>query len=72
MVGAFPGMTDDFENERLLQLLLNEGVTTFVCLQREYDPVAPEALWRAGVSHEPGVRCLTRPPPGPARPLSPA
>ena len=53
MVGAFPGMTDDFENERLLNSILNEGITTFVCLQREYDPNAPEALWRAGVAIRP-------------------
>ena len=42
MVGAFPGMSDDFENERLLGSLLQQGITTFVCLQREYDPSVEE------------------------------
>jgi len=48
MVGAFPGVSDDRENERLLSSILNCGVTTFVCLQREYDPDAPESAWRSG------------------------
>lgn len=38
LAGAFPG--DD------LRAILATGVTTFVCLQKEYDPTAPEALWR--------------------------
>ncbi|KAH8048501.1 hypothetical protein JL720_15873 [Aureococcus anophagefferens] len=53
MVGAFPGMADDFENEKLLGSLLEQGITTFVCLQREYDPRAPEAKWRSGVAIRP-------------------
>jgi len=53
MVGAFPGMADDEENERLLGSILDEGITTFVCLQREYDPDAPERLWRSGVAIRP-------------------
>ncbi|KAH8055690.1 hypothetical protein JL722_8033 [Aureococcus anophagefferens] len=46
-------MADDFENEKLLGSLLEQGITTFVCLQREYDPRAPEAKWRSGVAIRP-------------------
>ena len=53
MVGAFPGVSDDRENDRLLNSILNCGVTTFVCLQREYDPEAPESAWRSGAAIRP-------------------
>ena len=56
MVGAFPGMSDDFENERLLGSLLQQGITTFVCLQREYDPAVEEHKWRSGVAIRPYFR----------------
>ena len=53
MVGAFPGVSDDRENDRLLNSILACGVTTFVCLQREYDPDAPESAWRSGAAIRP-------------------
>ncbi|KAJ1448558.1 protein-tyrosine phosphatase-like protein, partial [Pelagophyceae sp. CCMP2097] len=53
MVGAFPGVADDDENERLLTSILEMGITTFVCLQREYEPDAPEIAWRTGQAIRP-------------------
>ena len=53
MVGAFPGVSDDRENDRLLNSILSCGITTFVCLQREYDPDAPESAWRSGAAIRP-------------------
>lgn len=53
MVGAFPGVADDFENDRILASLLDAGVTTFVCLQKEYDPFATEEEWRSGSAIRP-------------------
>ena len=53
MVGAFPGVSDDRENDRLLNSILACGITTFVCLQREYDPDAPESAWRSGAAIRP-------------------
>lgn len=53
MVGAFPGVPEDDENDRVLSSILGVGVTTFVCLQREYDPRATEQQWRSGVSLRP-------------------
>ena len=53
MVGAFPGVSDDRENDRLLNSILSCGITTFVCLQREYDPEAPESAWRSGAAIRP-------------------
>mmetsp|Transcript_12804 Transcript_12804/g.40615 ORF Transcript_12804/g.40615 Transcript_12804/m.40615 type:complete len:374 (-) Transcript_12804:525-1646(-) len=53
MVGAFPGVPDDEENERVLASILKEGVTTFVCLQREYDPRATDDEWRSGAALRP-------------------
>ncbi|KAJ8599081.1 hypothetical protein CTAYLR_007617 [Chrysophaeum taylorii] len=53
MVGAFPGMPEDEENARMLTSILRMGVTTFVCLQREYDPRATEDQWRNGSALRP-------------------
>uniref|UniRef100_A0A7S3NIH7 Swiss Army Knife protein DSP-PTPase phosphatase domain-containing protein n=1 Tax=Aureoumbra lagunensis TaxID=44058 RepID=A0A7S3NIH7_9STRA len=53
MVGAFPGMIDDVENANLLKNILNQGITTFVCLQREYNPRARESDWRKGLALRP-------------------
>ena len=64
MVGAFPGVSDDRENDRLLNSILSCGITTFVCLQREYDPDAPESAWRSGAAISPTIRRPSRRPRG--------
>lgn len=53
MAGAFPGAKDDAEHERLLHNILRAGVTTFVSLQREFDPGATESQWRFGPALRP-------------------
>ena len=35
LVGAFPGSKDDEENKTNMNLLINEGITMFACLQAE-------------------------------------
>jgi hypothetical protein len=55
MVGAYPSSFDDAENESILRGLLECGITTFVCLQLEYQHGVPEAQWRAGVSLRPYI-----------------
>ena len=49
LVGAYPGYPDDEENDITLASILRCGVTTFVCLQQEYDnnPIH-EWQWRSG------------------------
>jgi len=46
IAGAFPGFLEDDKNEDSLTQLLNSGVTTFACLQKEYDPDTSEEAWR--------------------------
>jgi len=46
MAGAFPATVDDGETFKLLTSILKLGVTKFVCLQLEYNPVVPEYIWR--------------------------
>lgn len=48
MVGAYPGSVDDRLHERQISNILNEGIRTFVCLQREYDAHASVKQWRSG------------------------
>jgi hypothetical protein len=55
MVGAYPSSFDDMENEQILRGLLECGITTFVCLQLEYQHGVPESQWRAGVSLRPYI-----------------
>ena len=46
IVGAFPGSAYDTENTNNLINILNCGITMFVCMQLEYNPDAPEYMWR--------------------------
>jgi len=55
MVGAYPSSFDDAENESILRGLLECGITTFVCLQMEYQHGVPESQWRSGVSLRPYI-----------------
>ncbi|GBG32722.1 Hypothetical Protein FCC1311_089472 [Hondaea fermentalgiana] len=41
MVGAYPAEADDQSHDALLNAILECGVTTFVCLQAEYNHYAP-------------------------------
>jgi hypothetical protein len=36
LVGAYPGAVDDRSNDTILTSILELGITTFVCLQSEY------------------------------------
>lgn len=55
MVGAYPSSFDDDENEEILRGILECGVTTFVCLQLEYQHGVSEAQWRAGLCLRPYI-----------------
>ena len=48
IVGAYPGSINDEYHERSLTAILNAGVSTFVCLQRELLPNATDEEWRSG------------------------
>lgn len=47
IAGAYPGSMDDRYHLRHLSRLLQAGVTTFVCLQAEFDPQSTEREWRS-------------------------
>jgi len=55
MVGAYPASFDDEENDMILRSILQCRVTTFVCLQMEYQHGIPEAQWRAKQSLRPYI-----------------
>ena len=55
LVGAYPSHDDDGKNDDILRSILSLGVTTFVCLQREYQHDVPEALWRGGLALRPYI-----------------
>eukprot|EP01029_Cantina_marsupialis_P004874 TRINITY_DN1515_c0_g1_i1.p1 TRINITY_DN1515_c0_g1~~TRINITY_DN1515_c0_g1_i1.p1 ORF type:complete len:783 (+),score=226.63 TRINITY_DN1515_c0_g1_i1:40-2349(+) len=46
MAGAFPACENDGITRSVLRKLMNLGVTTFVCLQSEFDPRASKDHWR--------------------------
>ena len=49
MAGAFPATVDDDETNGILWSILELGITTFVCLQQEYQHTGvTEAMWRSG------------------------
>lgn len=48
MVGAYPASLDQALHERQLSSILDLGIRTFVCLQREYDGKATEWQWKTG------------------------
>jgi hypothetical protein len=55
MVGAYPSSFDDDENDEILSGILQCGISTFVCLQLEYQHGVSEAQWRSGVSLRPYI-----------------
>ena len=56
MVGAFPGCVDDDYNAHLLVSILKLKISTFVCLQAEYEHGnIPEHLWRNGIKLRPYI-----------------
>jgi len=56
IAGAFPGFTEDDKNEESLTHILNSGVTTFVCLQKEFDPDISEEAWRKNYGLRPYLK----------------
>jgi hypothetical protein len=56
IVGAYPSSTHDPTNVAILTSLLKLGVTTFVCLQQEYQHEGvTEAEWRSGAKLRPYI-----------------
>lgn len=47
---------DDTETERMLTLLLELGINTFVCLQAEVKIHIPDHSWRSGMGLRPYIR----------------
>ena len=57
LVGAYPASQDDEETYELVTSILKERVTTFVCLQAEYqDEGVTEEMWRCGSALRPYFR----------------
>ena len=57
LVGAYPASQDDEETYDLITSILKERVTTFVCLQQEYqDEGITEEMWRSGQALRPYFR----------------
>ena len=50
MAGAYPAAQEDNVHYPIIESILSLGITTFVCLQAEYehDPNIPEFMWRQG------------------------
>lgn len=56
LVGAYPASVHDEANGRILRGILELGVTTFVCLQQEYQHEGvTEADWRGGFKLRPYI-----------------
>ena len=53
IVGAYPGDDNNVLNTHNLIKILNCNVTTFVCLQKEYDPNIPDFRWRCKLGLRP-------------------
>lgn len=48
LAGAYPASTDDKETDKILTVLLEQGMEVFVCLQAEVSLNISEPMWRAG------------------------
>ncbi len=50
MAGAYPAAQEDNVHYSIIQSILSLGISTFICLQAEYehDPNIPEFMWRQG------------------------
>lgn len=56
LVGAYPSSVHDATNASILTSILRLGVTTFVCLQQEYQHEGvTEAQWRKGTALRPYI-----------------
>ena len=61
LVGAYPAEVDDCAHVRVLSAILGCGVSTFVCLQSEYDHFSRNvAAWRSGSAIRPYVHDALR------------
>jgi hypothetical protein len=60
MVGAYPGMLDDKQNDCNLKLFLKLRLDTFVCLQSELNIDIPEEIWRTGQGLRPYIHDFKR------------
>jgi hypothetical protein len=51
LVGAFPSAVEDYKNTEILKGILDLGITTFVCLQQEFQlHGVTEYMWRKGLA----------------------
>ncbi|WIA42418.1 hypothetical protein OEZ86_008416 [Tetradesmus obliquus] len=60
IAGAYPASMDDNDTERILTLLLELGINTFVCLQAEVNIHIPDHAWRAGMGLRPYIKDAQR------------
>jgi hypothetical protein len=56
LVGAYPASNDDEAHAQLLRSILELGIGTFVCLQKEYQPHVSERMWRTGKAIRPYIQ----------------
>jgi hypothetical protein len=56
LVGAYPASVHDEANTRILTGILKLGITTFVCLQQEYQHEGVRDFeWRSGLKLRPYI-----------------
>eukprot|EP00948_MAST-09A_sp_MAST-9A-sp1_P001774 g1774.t1 len=60
IVGAYPGAVDDATHQQQIMGIMKSGVSTFVCLQSEYDASATEEEWKSGKKIRPYVNDAAR------------
>ena len=57
MAGAFPASNNDSQHDQIISSILSLGISTFVCLQAEYehDPNIPPHMWQNGYKIRPYI-----------------
>jgi hypothetical protein len=57
MAGAYPAANDDAHHYDILSSILSLGLSTFVCLQAEYEhnPNIPPSMWESGYKIRPYI-----------------
>lgn len=60
LAGAYPATISDEETHGILRALLKVGVTTFVCLQAEYNNSVSDMSWKMGKTLRPYIKDAQR------------
>jgi len=60
LAGAYPATIRDEETHGILRALLKVGVTTFVCLQAEYNNQVSDVSWKMGKTLRPYIKDAQR------------